>query len=149
MEIIRTTSEHPDFRQLVGELDRFLSIINGEDDAFFAQYNKIDLIKNAVVCYRDGLPVGCGAYKFFEENAVEIKRMYVQPEQRGQGVARAVLHELEQWAKAEGHDQCVLETSIDLPEAIRLYEMNGYMPIPNYGQYVGIASSRCFAKILD
>ncbi len=148
MEFTRTTSEYPDFRILVGELDRFLSIINGDDDAFFAQYNTIDHLKNVVVAYLDGQPAGCGAYKFFEGKAVEIKRMYVLPEQRGQGVARTVLYELEQWAKAEGYDQCVLETSIDLHEAIRLYEKCGYTPIPNYGQYAGVESSRCFSKNL-
>ena len=63
-------------------------------------------------------------------------------------MASGVLAELEQWARELGMERCILETGLRQPEAIALYERNGYEPIPNYGPYAGVANSRCFAKVL-
>jgi GNAT superfamily N-acetyltransferase len=74
--------------------------------------------------------------------------MYTLPEVRGKGLATLVLNELELWAKELKYAKCVLETGKKQPEAIRLYEKNGYIIIPNYGQYAGIKNSLCFEKEL-
>ena len=94
LQLTRTTSENPDFRALVALLDQDLAERDGAETVFYAQYNKIDLIRHAVVAYQGDEPVGCGAFKEFEPGAVEIKRMYVRPTHRQQGVAQAVLGEL-------------------------------------------------------
>jgi putative acetyltransferase len=146
--LVRTTSENSDFHALVQLLDRELAARDGADATFYAQYNKIDLIRHAVVAYQDDEPVGCGAFKEFEPDAVEIKRMFVQPTYRQQGVARAVLQELEQWASELGYARCVLETGKRQPEAIALYQRSGYAFTPNYGQYVGVENSVCLQKAL-
>ncbi|MEZ4859516.1 MAG: GNAT family N-acetyltransferase [Flavobacteriaceae bacterium] len=148
MKILRTTSENKDFIALVKQLDADLSIRDGEDHAFYDQFNKIDMLKNVVVCYLEEIPVGCGAFKPFEKDAVEIKRMYTLPKQRGKGFASAILNELETWAKELGFTAAVLETGIKQPEAIALYEKNTYKRIKNYGQYAGIENSLCFKKNL-
>jgi len=72
--------------------------------------------------------------------------MFVLPEQRGKGIAGAIVNELEQWAKASGFNYCILETSNKLTSAISLYQRCGYIVIPNYGQYQGVASSVCMKK---
>ncbi|RZJ91639.1 MAG: N-acetyltransferase, partial [Hymenobacter sp.] len=100
---VRTTSENIDFQALVRLLDQDLAERDGAEHGFYAQFNKIDLIRHAVVAYQADQPVGCGAFKEFEPNSVEIKRMYVPPAHRQQGVARAVLRELEQWATELGY----------------------------------------------
>jgi GNAT superfamily N-acetyltransferase len=146
IDIIRTDSDNEDFRALVVLLDKDLAVRDGDDHAYYAQFNKIDKIKNVVVAYRDGEAVGCGAFKEFEDGAVEVKRMFVHPEQRGQGIAVSVLAELEKWAAELGFNSCVLETGKKQPEAIRLYEKSGYEYIPNYGQYVGMDNSVCMRK---
>jgi putative acetyltransferase len=146
--LVRTTSENSDFHALVQLLDRELAARDGADATFYAQYNKLDLIRHAVVAYQDDEPVGCGAFKEFEPDAVEIKRMFVQPTYRQQGVARAVLQELEQWASELGYARCVLETGKRQPEAIALYQRSGYAFTPNYGQYVGVENSVCLQKAL-
>lgn len=146
--IKRTTSENEDFRILVPKLDLDLRIRDGDEHAFFAQYNKIDSIRNVVVAYRNGEAVGCGAFKPFETGVVEIKRMYVLPAHRGNGIAAAVLHELETWAAENGNSRSVLETGKGMPEAIGLYQKSGYVIIPNFGQYQGVESCVCFAKQL-
>lgn len=146
LSLTRTTSDNPDFRTLVRLLDQDLQVRDGAEHAFYAQYNKIDKINHAVVAYRDGEPVGCGAIKEFSPELMEVKRMFVLPEYRGQGVAPAVLAELEQWAAELGYAGCVLETGKKQPEAIRLYQKSGYALIPNYGQYIGIENSVCMQK---
>jgi len=148
LRLVRTTSENPDFRALVRLLDQDLAERDGAEHGFYAQYNKIDLIRHAVVAYRDDQPVSCGAFKEYAPDTVEIKRMYVQPEYRQQGLARAVLGELETWAAELGYPIAVLETGKRQPEAIALYQRSGYALTPNYGQYVGIENSVCLRKAL-
>ncbi len=144
----RTDSTSPDFVQLVAQLDRYLTLRNGDADAFYAQFNKIDALRNTVVAYDQHGPVGCGAIKPFDERSTEIKRMYVLPDRRGQGIAATVLTELEQWSRELGYTRCVLETARDFTDAVGLYSKYGYRVIPNYGQYVGVEDSVCFEKIL-
>lgn len=144
----RTSSDDADFQQLVALLDADLRERDGDDHAFYAQFNKIATIRHAVVCLVDEKPVGCGAFREFESGKVEIKRMYVMPEQRCKGIAGKILHELENWAAELGYQQFVLETGKNQPEAIHLYQKSGYTLIPNYGQYENIESSVCMAKTL-
>jgi putative acetyltransferase len=145
--LIRTDSSNNDFRGLVQLLDADLRIRDGEDHAFYAQFNKIDAIKNALVAYIDNKPVACGAFKPFGDNAVEIKRMYVHPDYRGQGIAKKIVGELEKWAAELGFQSSVLETGQNQPEAIRLYQKLGYKKIPNYGQYANVTNSICMQKM--
>lgn len=147
-KVKRTDSDDSDFQRLVIELDKDLAIRDGEDHAFFAQFNKIAAIKHVVVAYEAGDAVGCGAIKEYEENIVEVKRMFVPLEKRGKGIASIVLGELESWAKELGYQKCILETGKKQPEAIRLYQKNNYTTIKNYGQYANVESSVCFEKQL-
>ena len=146
--LIKTNSENKDFQDLVLELDKDLAMKNGETNDFFAEYNKIDLIKNVVVALNDNLPVGCGAMKEYDKSTMEIKRMYVPIAMRGKGVAVAVLNDLESWARELGYEKCVLETGDKMLEAIGLYKKSGYKVIKNYGQYENVESSICFGKEL-
>jgi len=146
--LIRTDSENTDFRTLVAALDQDLRIRDGEDHAFFAAFNKIDAIRQVVLAYAGNTAVGCGAVKPYDAQTMEVKRMYVPPEHRGQGIAVQVLQELEQWSRELGYTACILETGQKQPEAIRLYHKCGYEVVPNYGQYIGVVSSVCFTKQL-
>lgn len=149
IQLQRTNSDNPDFQTLVKALDLDLKIRDGDEHAFFAQYNKIDAIKYVVVAYENNLPVGCGAIKAYDENTMEVKRMYVLPEKRGRGIASLVLIELEHWCKELNFTKCILETGEKQPEAIQLYKKNKYQIIPNFGQYEGVESSVCFEKQLQ
>jgi GNAT superfamily N-acetyltransferase len=144
----RTNSDDPDFIALVRHLDAELAVRDGDEHAFYHQFNKIVNLKNVVVAYRGEQAVGCGAIKPLEENEMEVKRMFVPLELRGQGIASQVLSELERWASELGAQACCLETGLRQPEAIALYEKSGYERIPNYGQYAGVDNSVCFRKKL-
>lgn len=148
MTITKTDSSNIDFQNLVKYLDADLAIRDGEDHAFYHQFNKIDMLKNCIVFYVDNNPAACGAFKKIEDDTVEIKRMYTHPGFRKRGLAGMIVKELENWAKEMGYKKCVLETGIKQPEAIALYEKSGYQRIPNYGQYIGIDNSVCYEKIL-
>ena len=148
ISIVRTNSESADFVGLVRHLDMELAERDGKDHSFYAQFNKIDMIKHVVVAYEDDQPVACGAIKEYEPGTMEVKRMFTLPASRGKGIATRVLSELENWAAELSYTKCVLETGKKQPEAIRLYEKSGYKLIPNYGQYAGVENSVCFEKIL-
>jgi GNAT superfamily N-acetyltransferase len=79
---------------------------------------------------------------------MEVKRMYVLPSERGTGIATEVLRELEKWADDLKMSRIILETGKRQPEAIRLYEKNGYLRTENFEPYVGIENSVCFEKRL-
>ena len=147
-EFIRATSEHPDFRSMVNALDEDLILRNGETQKLYHQYNKIDHINHAVMVYAENKPVGCGCFKRFDDHTIEVKRMFILPEMRGNQFAARLLHELEKWAIEEGFSMAVLETGLRQLEAIRLYTRSGYTLTENYGQYIGMTDSICYRKRL-
>lgn len=97
---------------------------------------------------RHGEPAGCGALRRFDDQTAEIKRMYIAPASRRQGIARRILVELEHHARAFGYRAIRLETGIRQPEAQRLYESLSYQRIPPFGPYVGNPTSVCYEKAL-
>ena len=139
--VTRTTSNNPDFEKLVIELDAVLAILDGEDHAFYAQFNKSSALKNAIIAYENETAVGIGAYKEYDSETVEMKRMYTLPEFRGKGIASKILSELELWAKEENYKSAVLETGFLQTDAISLYKKLGYVITENYGQYIGVENS--------
>lgn len=143
----RTTSDNLDFKKLTQLFDTYLVDIDGDEKDFFAQFNQI-YIKHVIVCYDNEMALGCGAFKEYQPNVAEIKRMFVLPEQRGKGIAAAILNELEDWAMASDYELCLLETAIKLEPAIALYKKMGYEITKNYGQYIGVESSVCMKKII-
>jgi GNAT superfamily N-acetyltransferase len=85
-----------------------------------------------LVGYRDGEPVCGGGIKRLPDGACEIKRMYVVPAARRQGVARALLRALEDAARDLGYDIARLDTGPRQPHARGMYESEGYAPVGNF-----------------
>ncbi|MFF2960493.1 GNAT family N-acetyltransferase [Streptomyces sp. NPDC057963] len=102
-----------------------------------------------------GRPVATGGWRSQDRNDqgysdgdAELKRMFVIPEGRGNGLARRILAALEADARAAGRSRMVLETGDQQPEAIALYTSSGYTLCRKFGHYRTYESSRCFAKPL-
>ena len=149
INLLRTNSDNKDFIHLVKLLDAELAILDGEEHAFYAQLNKTDKIQTVIVAYENDKPISCGALREYSQTTTEVKRMYTLPECRGKGIATKVLNELEKWASELSYHKCILETGKRQPDAIWLYQKNGYKPIPNYGKYVKMENSVCFEKELS
>jgi len=148
MKIIRTDAKNPDFTRLISELDAYLKVTDGEDHEFYNQFNGLDNIKNVVIAYKDKQAIGCGAFKKFDNETAEIKRMYVKINHRGYGTAQAILNSLELWALEKDFKKCILETGDRQIEAIKFDFKSGYIRIANYGQYAQMDNSNCFEKLV-
>ncbi|MFD7158314.1 GNAT family N-acetyltransferase [Kribbella sp. NPDC059898] len=96
-----------------------------------------------------GEPIGCGGYRTYNqaEQVAEVRKMYVRPAERGQGVGRQLLSQLEQEAAEHGACRMLLETGSLNSSAIGLYAASGYEAIQSYvtGRRL---TNRAFAKQL-
>lgn len=146
--ILRTTSDNIDFQKLTGELDIELCRIYNTNPEDYEEYNRITGLPTVVLAYENEEPIGCGCFKIFNDKTVEIKRMFIKENQRGKGVATAILTELELWAKELGYEHAVLETGKGQPNAINLYKKYGYQITENYNQYDDLEISVCLKKVL-
>ncbi|MEO3873475.1 GNAT family N-acetyltransferase [Nonomuraea sp. B12E4] len=99
------------------------------------------------VAFDAGRAVGHILLRRLDEE-IEIKRMYVVPSHRGSGVARGLLAAAERAARDLGAARVILHTGDRQPEAIRLYEREGYTRIPLYPPYTAMTYSTCFEKPL-
>jgi len=145
----RCDSNHPDFILLKDKLDAELQAMYKEDMEFYGPHNILKDKTPAVVLYHNDIPVACGAYKFVaSQNAVEVKRMYVDEAVRGKGFSKLIISGLEAWAVEAGYKTAILETGPQNVSAIHLYKNSGYKRIANYPPYVGQKDSICMAKKL-
>jgi GNAT superfamily N-acetyltransferase len=101
-----------------------------------------------LVVRREEQAVACGGICRFDGTRAELKRMYVLPAARGEGLGRRLLVELEVHARRLGYAGVVLETGDRQQEALGLYRSAGYEPIPCYPPYSERALSLCFEKPL-
>ncbi len=144
----RTDSNDPGFREMVALLDEGLTVTDGDEFDFFAQFNKIDNIRNVIVAFDGELAVGAGSFKEFDNETAEIKRMFVRESHRRLGIAATILRNLEEWAVESGYKYSMLETGCMLIGAIAMYKREGYSEIDAYEPYVGVATSVCMKKEL-
>lgn len=148
MKLVQTNQGSKDFQQLVALLDAELAIRDGDDHAYYHQFNGIESLDHVIIAYDKGQPVGCGAFKARNNQKVEIKRMFVLTAARQKGYASAILTPLETWAAKEGYSEAILDTGKAQIEALSFYPKQGYTVIPNFAPYVGVENSVCFSKSL-
>jgi putative acetyltransferase len=150
--IRRATLESPDAVRLITALNSELSAAFPEPGAnhFSLSAAQISPGDGAfVIAYLDDQAVGCGAVRRLDEATAELKRMYVDPSVRSQGIGRSLLDALEHEARLLGVTNVVLETGTRLAPAIRMYESMGYVRIPLFGEYLSSPeTSICFGKSL-
>ena len=96
-------------------------------------------------------PIGHAGLKRLHDDladALEVKKVVVSPERRGEGISRLLMVELESIARAFGAARLVLQTGDRQPAAIALYESLGYEPMAAFGGYEIFPPSLCYAKTL-
>ncbi|MBD2740298.1 GNAT family N-acetyltransferase [Coleofasciculus sp. FACHB-1120] len=91
------------------------------------------------VIERQGQLVGTGAYYPVKrgDRAVEVRKMYLLPSVRGQGLGKYLLQQLENAIASRGFQEIWIETASVLKEAVKLYESSGYEPA------TGVETARC------
>jgi putative acetyltransferase len=149
MILKRTVWDDPDFSYLIHMLDKELWINYPHLQQQYVNKNIINTDASVIVCYDNGLPVGCGCIRQTDkEKTVELKRMYVDPIKRGKGIGSLILNELCKWAKEKGNTTVLLETGIKQTEAIEMYKKYRFEITENYGEYKGNRNSICMRKWL-
>ena len=141
----------PDARRLVAALDAHLAGRYAPEHRFGPHLKAEQVapgIGTFVIARADGKAIGCGALRRRDPTTIEVKRMYVEPEMRGRGVARQILGHLESTARTMGAERLVLETGLYQDEAIRLYRAAGFKTIECFDEYAGTPTSVCFEKPL-
>lgn len=149
MKFVWTDGADPAFSDLCRVLDAELIELNGADvQEGFAPFNTLEDIHD-VLLVLDGECVAAGAgFKRFDSRTVELKRVFVRPPYRRQGLAGKVIGALEQRAREQGYIQMLVETGTAMEGAQRLYASLGYTPCPKFPPYVGNPHSACFCKEL-
>ncbi|GGC13551.1 GNAT family N-acetyltransferase [Dyadobacter sediminis] len=126
IQLYRTNSEHPEFVRLTGLLDDALCMIYNTRKEDYEEYNRITGLPTVVLAMEENVAVACGCFKMAGDSTIELKRMFVDPAFRSQGIASAIVGELEKWAKENDCEHAILETGKGQPEAIALYAKLGY-----------------------
>ena len=147
----------PRVQALVTEVqDYYVQIYGGPDDSPVDPTEFAEPRGRFLLGLVDGSAVAMGGWRLRPEldaaiggRCAEVKRMFVSPTQRRQGLARRLLAALEDSAGAAGVEVLALETGTMQPEAIALYESQGYQPTIRFGHYADSGLSRYFAKRLD
>lgn len=141
-----------DARRLIAALDEHLARRYSPDQRFGPNLKPEHVEAGTgtfVVARTEGRAVGCGALRKLDATTAEVKRMYVEPELRGRGVAKQILDHLEVAARNLGVTRLVLETGIYQAEAIGLYRRAGFAPVRCWGEYAESLTSVCFEKTIE
>ena len=140
-----------DARRLIAALDQGLAELYPPEQRFGPNLKAHHLEEGRgtfLIARNDGRAVGCGAIRLLDPMTAEAKRMYVEPDQRGKGVGRAVLAGLEAAAKQLGVRRLVLETGIYQDAALSFYRRAGFTQVDCWGEYVSSPTSICLEKRL-
>ncbi len=142
MEVRAVTAPTDEVRALVEELNDELGALYPPEqrhglalEAIFQPHIRFFLAR------KDGLPAGCGGVALFDDFA-EIKRMYVRPACRGQGVADAIMARLVREARDAGLSVLRLETGIHSQAAIHFYRRCGFRACPAFARYAALPPHR-------
>jgi GNAT superfamily N-acetyltransferase len=149
VRIEKVAYDHPDAARLIAEVQREYEVRYGGQDS--TPVNPAEFVPPDglfLVGYLNDGPVACGGWRARGPDA-EAKRMYVARAGRRNGLARAVLAELERTALAAGHGRMILETGNEQPEAVELYRSAGYTRIDAFGYYADALRSIHLGKLLD
>jgi putative acetyltransferase len=155
--IRRERPDQPDVMGALAALDHYLASLYPPEANHILDVTALLApdIRFLVARATDGALLGTGAYRVMRgeldtagRSYGEIKRMYVDPARRGEGIGVRMLHALEQGMAAEGLTIALLETGEDQTQAVRLYQRAGYRRRGPFGGYPDNGLSLFFAKAL-
>ncbi len=150
VDYIWTNGNNEDFQKFYIKTEEFYSSIVGglKNRAAFVPYNISDSITDVLIASVSGVAVGCAGLKAYSDSDVEIKRVWVDPEFRGNHISTAMMDALEKKALELGFKRTILQTRPQMEEAVHLYTKRGYVLVDNYPPYDKLEGAICFAKEL-
>jgi GNAT superfamily N-acetyltransferase len=149
LEVRDARFDGPEALALTAEVQQFyVEIYGGPDSTPLAADDFAPPAGAFLIVVLDGVTVGCAGLRRQDPATVELKRMYIRPAYRRRGLARALLLALEDRARQLGYRRLILETGLKQPEAIALYQADGYRPTENYGFHRSSPNARSFVKAL-
>lgn len=130
----------PEIMNLLEDGEAFAASLYPAESNHFLSIEELRANNVRFVVARDpaGVAVGTGAVSL-NDGWAEVKRMWVVPSARGQGVSRMILADLESRARSAGASLLRLETGVENHEALALYQragferrgpFSGYLPDP-------------------
>ena len=150
VDYIWTNGNNEDFQKFYIKTEKFYSSIVGglKNRVAFVPYNISDSITDVLITSVSGVAVGCAGLKAYSDSDVEIKRVWVDPEFRGNHISTAMMDALEKKALELGFKRTILQTRPQMEEAVHLYTKRGYVLVDNYPPYDKLEGAICFAKEL-
>jgi putative acetyltransferase len=128
--------DQPEVMRLIEALDAYANALYPPESNHLLDIASLCAPAVTFLVVRDGAEaVGCGAILSDARGWGEVKRMYVRPDQRGRGVGKRVLTEIEQIARRAGLPLLRLETGIHNTEALALYRRGGFVECGPFGDY--------------
>ncbi len=142
MDFIRTDGKNKDFiencRLLDIDLDRRVGKEIKRDK--YKKYNQLDEIQEAIVVYENNKAIGGGAVRKYDDENIELKRVFVHTEYQGQGIGSKLVSLLIEWAAELGYKRMILETGELLAESCSVYKKMGFEVISNVFRVIEFAS---------
>jgi GNAT superfamily N-acetyltransferase len=139
----------PEGLALVEELQQeYVQRYGGQDDAPIDPREFAPPKGAFLVAELDGVLVGCAGLRQFGRDVAELKRLFVRTPYRRRGLARVLLATAENRALELGYRQLILETGSKQPEAVALYQAQGYQPHENIGHYKDSDLAQMFIRDL-
>jgi ribosomal protein S18 acetylase RimI-like enzyme len=127
--------------------DYYSSLVGGKENRkSFIPYNLSSSIENVLLVYCNDKPVACSGLKRYSNTDVEIKRVWVEPDYRGNHIAKNMMQYLEEKAKQLGFSRMILQTREIMSDAVKLYTSLNYYRINNYPPYDELNGALCLAK---
>ena len=145
-----TDGNSEDFRNFYTKTEEYYSSIVGgiRNREGFVPYNISSGITRVLIAYVEGVPAGCVGLKTYSDTEIEIKRLWVAPEYRGNHIADELMDRIEKRAKYFGYGKAILQTRPQMEAAVSLYLKRGYVLTDNYPPYDKLEGAICFSKTL-
>lgn len=148
--------DHPDTVELTQQVQSFYrSVYGGIDDSPITAQDFQPPQGQFLLGYLYGQAVAMGGWRTLSagldgaERPVELKRMFVRPEQQGRGFGLQILQALERSAAGAGADWVVLETGRPQVRAVQLYRAAGYREVAPFGYFACMPLSMHLGRPLD
>ena len=138
IDIKAIDADREDVRILLAASDQYLRSLYPEESNHLDDTDTLSKPNSVLLgAFADNHLLGIGAVKlFYADGYGEVKRVFVDPLYRGQGIAKPIMAALEAKLVKEGIIFARLETGIKQTAAIGLYKNLGYQERAPFGQYV-------------